>query len=165
MGWEVERVHMAKGCYNTGTRINSLCTWITGQEGPIGIGWMSSPTEEERNGWLADPLGFTRGQWRYVVLWPGRSIFIPSGTIHFFFQKRQYQTLALYGYVLQWSGITPWMRVVDALMYNLAAANEGMKPSAELVHTVAKLVRAKLEEEKGLKGGTTATRFFVSIEV
>ncbi|KAK4184116.1 hypothetical protein QBC35DRAFT_362610, partial [Podospora australis] len=61
--------------------------------------------EDERARWMASPSGYTGGRWRYVVLKEGQSIFFVPGTIHFVFQKRQHQTFALGGHVLQWSGL------------------------------------------------------------
>ncbi|KAK3934472.1 hypothetical protein QBC46DRAFT_368195 [Diplogelasinospora grovesii] len=97
---------------------HGFATWITAQEGSIGFGWMSCPAEEERKAWMADPHCYTGGRWRYVILKPGQSVFFGLGTIHFVFR-----------------------------MTNPAITNEDMEWSApKLVHVVAKLVAAKLEE-------------------
>ena len=61
-------------------------------EGSIGFGWMSCPTEEERNSWAADPHHYTGGRWKYLILKPGQSVFFMPGTIHFVFRVRQHQT-------------------------------------------------------------------------
>lgn len=53
------------------------------------LGWMSSPTQEERDAWMSNPHSYTGGEWRYVVLPPGYTVFFTSGTIHFVFRIRE----------------------------------------------------------------------------
>jgi hypothetical protein len=76
-------------------------TWLTVQEGLLGFGWLSQPSEEERHSWSADPNEFTGGQLRYVVLRPGQTIYFEAGTIHFVFRLAQHQTLLLGGHILR----------------------------------------------------------------
>lgn len=75
---------------------------------------MSRPTDQELRGWMADPMHYTGGKLRYVVLVPGQTIFIPSGVIYFAFRLvgQNLQTLALGGHVLLWSALDVWMEVV-----------------------------------------------------
>lgn len=161
--WQTEWAVITKGGSNTGPRTNSLAKWMTEQEGPTGLGWMSLPTKKEREGWLAHPHAFTAGQWRYVVLWPGSSALLPPGTIYFLFRCRAYQTLALCGNILRWDDVAKWIEVVNALIRHPAPTSKGTKPSAKLVHAVAKLVKGKMAE--GREPWGLATRFFASIEV
>ncbi|KXX77152.1 hypothetical protein MMYC01_207566 [Madurella mycetomatis] len=161
---------LSEGGHNTAPHTDShgFATWITVQEGSIGFGWMSCPTEEERTAWMADPHCYTGGRWRYVILKPGQSVFFGPGTIHFVFRVRGCQTLALGGHVLQWSNITRWMQVVLAQMANPDITNEEMKQSApKRVHVVAKLVTARLKEfgVEGLGGEAAVTEFFASVKV
>ncbi|KAK3375809.1 hypothetical protein B0T24DRAFT_523517 [Lasiosphaeria ovina] len=166
----LEWVLLSEGGHNTAPHTDShgFATWITPQEESIGFGWMSCPTEEEREAWMANPHNYTGGRWRYVVLKPGQSIFFMPGTIHFVFRVQEHQTLALGGHVLQWSGIQRWMQVVLAQMKNPATTNEDMRWSApKLVHVVTKLVAAKAQdggvEEVG--GEAAVAQFFASVKV
>jgi hypothetical protein len=170
--WEnvLEWVLMSEGGHNTAPHMDShgFATWLTAQEEGIGFGWMSSPTSEEREAWMADPHRYTGGRWRYIVLKPGQSVFFPSGTIHFVFRVRSRQTLALGGHVLQWSGIQRWMQVLLAQMRNPAITNEDMKSTAPRhVRVVAKLVSAKVEEGgvEELGGEAAVADFFASVKV
>ncbi|KAJ2902718.1 hypothetical protein MKZ38_000197 [Zalerion maritima] len=72
-----------------------LATWITVQEGRLGFAWMSRPTRDEKDEWIADPHTLTTGSWRYAVLSPGQTVAFDSGTICFIFCLRREQTLAL----------------------------------------------------------------------
>lgn len=85
------------GGHNTGPYMDShgFSTWLTVQEGRVGFGWMSRPTKQELNNWKSDPHGYTGGQWRYVVLQPGQTIFFGPGTIHYVFRVREGQTFML----------------------------------------------------------------------
>jgi hypothetical protein len=65
-------------------------TWLTVQEGQLGIGWMSHPSKEQTRSWSADPNGFTGGQLRYVVLHPGQTIYFEADTIHFVYRLEQH---------------------------------------------------------------------------
>ena len=93
---------------------HGFSTWITFQEGRIRIGWMSCPTQHELRAWMADPVGYTGGPLRYVVLVPGQTIFIPSGVVHFVFRLigRNLLTFALGGHVLSWSSLDLGMEVI-----------------------------------------------------
>jgi hypothetical protein len=85
----------SEGGHNTAPHMDShaFATCITAQEGSIGFGWMLCPTEEEQNSWTTDPHCYTGGQWRYIVLKPGQSVFFMPGTINFVFRVRDRQTL------------------------------------------------------------------------
>ncbi|KAK3364015.1 hypothetical protein B0T25DRAFT_57010 [Lasiosphaeria hispida] len=162
-------VLLSEGGHNTAPHMDShgFATWITAQEGPVGFGWMSSPTEEEQNSWTIDPHCYTGGRWRYIVLQPGQSLFIVPGTIHFVFRVRDGQTLALGGHILQWSDVRRWMQVVLAQARHPAITNEDVKHSApNLVHVVAQLVKARVKEGEveQLGGEAAVTQFFASVK-
>ncbi len=156
---------LSQGGHHTAPHMDShgYATWITVQEGAIGFGWMSSPTKEEREAWMANPHCYTGGGWRYILLQPGQTVFFGPGTIHFVFRARDHQTLALGGHVLQWSGIQRWIQVVLAELNNPATTNEEMKTTApKLVGVVATLVKAKVKEGRIEElGGKAAVRGFV----
>lgn len=142
----LEWVLLSQGGHNTSPHTDShgLGTWITVQEGLFGFGWLSHPTSDERAAWMANPHGFRGGNWCYMVLEPGQTVFFNSGTVHFVFRLRSEPTLALGGHVLQWSGIERWLQVVAAQMQNPHITNEDMEWSApKYVRVVARLVEAR----------------------
>jgi len=160
---------LSQGGHHTAPHMDShgYPTWITAQEGIIGFMWMSSPTKEEWEAWIANPHCCTDGRWRYVPLRPGETVFFPSGTIHCVFRERDRQTLAFGGHLLQWSGIQRWIQVVLAELKNPATTNEEMKTTApKLVGVVATLVEAKVKEGRVEElGGEAAVRgFFESVK-
>ncbi|KAH8746912.1 hypothetical protein F5883DRAFT_392354, partial [Diaporthe sp. PMI_573] len=65
--------------------------------------------------------------WRYVVLRPGWTVFLPPGTIHFTFRVQGVQTLALCGRVLQWTGISSWLDVVGEQLKYAGFANKDVE--------------------------------------
>ncbi|KAK7402782.1 hypothetical protein QQX98_011462 [Neonectria punicea] len=161
----LDGVLLSEGGHNTAPHIDShgLATWITAQEGRLGFCWMSCPTQEERDKWMADPQHFTGGRWKYVIIQPGYTVAFGPGTIHSVVRLRDEQTLALTGHFLQWSGLDRWMQVVIAQIRNPSITNEDMKWDApKYVRVVAELVRKRIRggrvEELG--GEAAATRFF-----
>lgn len=161
---------LSEGGHSTAPHMDShaYSTWITAQEGRIGFGWMSRPSQQEEETWMADPQDSSVGEWRYVVLSPGQTVFFPSGTIHFVFRIRGEQTFALGGHVLQWSSIDRWLEVVVAQMKSPESTNEDMKRSASKYVRVVKgflenRMQAGREEEVG--GREAIGRFFSLLEV
>ncbi|WQF76292.1 Putative JmjC domain-containing protein [Colletotrichum destructivum] len=160
---------LSEGGHNTAPHIDShgLATWITSQEGGFGFGWMSRPTVQERTDWMVNPQGYIGGQWRYVILRPGQTVFFNSGTIHFVFRVRGEQTLALGGHILQWSTIERWLQVVITQVQNPKITNEDMTRSVPTyVQVVAKLVAARVKSGRvdELGGDKAVTRFFASVK-
>ncbi|KAK0723570.1 hypothetical protein B0T26DRAFT_611926, partial [Lasiosphaeria miniovina] len=86
--------------------------------------------QQEEETWISNPHNFTGGNWRYVVLSPGQTVFFPSGTIHFVFRVQGEQTFALGGHILQWSSVDRWLEVVIAQMKNPEITNEDIEQSA-----------------------------------
>ncbi|KAK3942027.1 hypothetical protein QBC46DRAFT_380988 [Diplogelasinospora grovesii] len=128
---------------------------------------MSRPSRQEEGEWMSRPHGYTRGEWRYVVLSPGQTVFFPSGTIHFVFRIRGVQTFALRGHILQWSGIKRWLKVIIAQVQNEEITNEDTASSApQLVHVMKGLVsnRTKAGRDKELGGPDAVVRFFALIK-
>ncbi|KAK3983849.1 hypothetical protein QBC44DRAFT_390770 [Cladorrhinum sp. PSN332] len=161
---------LSEGGHNTSPHMDShgYSTWITIQEGRIGFGWMSRPSQQEEETWMSEPHNFTGGEWRYVVLSPGQTVFFPSGTIHFVFRVRGEQTFALGGHVLQWSSVDRWLEVVIAQMENPEITNEDIESSAsKYVYVVKELlenrIRAGREEKKS--GQDAIIRFFSLLKV
>ncbi|KAL8366290.1 hypothetical protein RB595_004861 [Gaeumannomyces hyphopodioides] len=144
----VEWALLSEGGHNTAPHMDShgYSTWITVQEGNIGFGWMSRPSQQEEDEWIANPHGYTGGEWRYVILSPGHTVFFPSGMIHFVFRVQGVQTFALGGHVLQWSGIERWLEVVVAQLKNPEITNEEMASSApKYVQVVKRLVANRMK--------------------
>jgi hypothetical protein len=165
----LEWVVLLEGGHHTAPHMdsNGLSTWITVQEGCMGFSWMVGPTEEEEKEWMTND-SYTGGQWRYVVLKPGQTIFFPTGTIHFVFCTRAPQTLVLGGHVLQWSGIERWMRIVLAQIANPGITNEDTKQSAPMyVDAVSKLVETRIVKGRigELGGNATVNRFPSNVKV
>ena len=157
---------LSEGGHHTAPHMDShgYGTFITLQEGKIGFGWMSYPTEEEEAAWKAKPNSYTGGKWRYIILKPGQTVFFGPGTIHFVFRVRNCQTLAFGGHVLQWSGIRRWIQIVLAELENSAITNEGMRTARKLVGVVAKLVKAKMEMAgAGPLGGEDSVAGFFAV--
>ena len=145
-------------------------TWITVQEGHIGIGWMSRPTAQELSAWMADPVHYTGGKLRYVVLKPGQTIFIPSGVIHFVFRLvgEHSQTFAIGGHVLLWSSLDLWMEVILGQLRHPDVTNEEVKATIpNYVEIVRRLVsqRQKRGRVEDMGGKERVARFFALCEV
>ena len=168
---EVEEwVLLAEGGHTTAPHTDShgYSTWITVQEGRIGFGWMSRPSDQERDQWMRDPRNYTGGQWRYVILTPGRTVIFGPGTIHFVFRPRGEQTLALGGHILQWTGIEQWAKVVINQLRYPNTTNEDMKGSVpKYVRIVSELVKTRVEEdrEEELGGKAVVDRYFKLVDV
>ncbi len=161
---------LSEGGHNTAPHTDShgYSTWITVQEGHIGFGWMSKPSQRQQQAWISGPHTYTEGEWRHVVLSPGQTVFFPSGTVHFVFRPRGEQTFALGGHILQWSSIDQWLEVVVAQVNNPEITNEDIEPVvSKYVEIVKRLVenriRAGREEEVG--GRDVIDRFSFLVEV
>lgn len=128
------------------TDANGLETWITVQEGNFGFGWKPKD-QTEQDEWIADPLESTDGEWRYLVLQPGQTVFFGTGLIHYVFRLRDTQTLALGGHILRWNGVCDW---IDTLMNQLEhpdMINEDMDDTArKYVASVKKLVKQRIDQ-------------------
>ncbi|KAF2787533.1 hypothetical protein K505DRAFT_287767 [Melanomma pulvis-pyrius CBS 109.77] len=158
-------VLLAQGGAQTLTHQDSCgkSTWITVQEGQIGFGWVSRPSENELCMWRRDPNGFTGGRLRYVVLRPGQTIYLEAGTIHFVFRLDEHQTLLVGGHVLRWSRVDSWIQVVLNQLRYPNSTNEELLPSAPVyVETVAHLIedRRSLGRLQELGGKEAIARFF-----
>lgn len=163
-------VLMSQGGHNTAPHTDShgLSTWITVQEGLFGFGWLSKPTKEEQDAWIANPQEFTGGRWRFTVLSPGKTVFFPSGTIHFVFRLRRGQTLALGGHILQWNGVERWINVVREQMRSPHITNEDVEWSApKYVRVITDLIKNRLNNGRvdELGGQEVVGRFLAQVEV
>ncbi|KAF2254242.1 hypothetical protein BU26DRAFT_600019 [Trematosphaeria pertusa] len=146
-------------------------SWLTVQPGssPVGFGWISNPTEEERREWITQNATF-RGQFgghvstklRYKVVYPGQTVCFAAGTIHFVFRLAHKPTFVIGGHFLRWSDIDSWIRVVISQYENNDSTNEEVVEYApQWVNAVAALVQDKVK--RGLSeqlGGTEPVERF-----
>lgn len=163
-------VLLSEGGHNTAPHTDShgMSTWIAVEEGVFGFGWLSKPTQEERDAWIANPQEFTGGRWRFKMLTPGKKVFFPSGTVHFVFRQRNCQTLALGGHVLQWNGLEPWITVVREQMQSPHITNEDVEWSApKYVRVITDLVKDRVNNGRvaEIGGQEVVDRFLGQVEV
>ncbi|KAL5374888.1 hypothetical protein PMIN06_013071 [Paraphaeosphaeria minitans] len=138
-------------------------TWLTVQEGQLGFGWLSRPSEEEERLWSSDPNAFEGGQIRFVVLRPGQTIYFEAGTIHFVFRLEQDQTLLLGGHIMRWSCVGSWIRTVLNQLRFPDATNEDLLPAAPAyVEAVAQLLveQTRLSKSDQLVSEEVIAEFF-----
>lgn len=162
----LEWVLMSEGGHNTAPHMDShgWSTWITIQEGNFGFGWLSRPTDKERNDWMTNPLEYTGGNWRFAILKPGQTVFFPSGTIHFVFRLHDVQTLALGGHLLQWTALVRWVEVILWQLKNPNITNEELgKSPLKYVRIARKLVDHRLATSRiqTMGGMEAVTKFMV----
>lgn len=162
----LEWVLMSEGGHNTAPHMdsNGWSTWITIQEGRFGFGWLSRPTDKERDSWMTNPLEYTGGNWRFAVLKPGQTVFFPSGTIHFVFRLHDKQTLALGGHLLQWTALERWVEVILWQLKNPNITNEDLgKSPLKYIRIARKLVDHRIATSRiqTMGGMNAVTRFMV----
>ncbi|KAF9733857.1 hypothetical protein PMIN04_013076 [Paraphaeosphaeria minitans] len=138
-------------------------TWLTVQEGQVGFGWLSRPSEEEKRCWSSDPNAFEGGQIRYVVLRPGQTVYFEAGTIQFVFRLEQDQTLLLGGHIMRWSCVGSWIQIVLNQLRFPDATNEDLLPAAPAyVEAVAQLLveQTRLSKSDQLVSVEVIAEFF-----
>ncbi|KAK5681224.1 hypothetical protein LTS10_006986 [Elasticomyces elasticus] len=142
-------------------------TYITINEGIVGFGFLSQPTEEEREAWSQNHDRYIGGRWRYVVLRPGMTVYFPAATIHTVFRHpKAGNTLAFGGHVLRCSQIVRWIKVLLAEQVNEFITNEALSLSAPgYLSRVEKFVKQALKDGKEEKwGGKDAIEEFLSLK-
>lgn len=160
----LEWVLMSEGGHNTAPHMDShgWSTWITIQEGNFGFGWLARPTDEEQEEWMSDPLNYTGGNWRFVILKPGQTVFFPSGTVHFVFRLHAEQTLALGGHLLQWTALERWVQIILWQLKNPNITNEDLGTAPlKYIRSARKLVEHRMANWRvtTMGGMPTVTRF------
>lgn len=106
-------------------------TYITANDGRIGFGWLSYPSDEERRKWTEDPVSIPGDRYRYVILKPGQTVYFPAGTVHFVFRLPSAgHTLAFGGHVLRCSNIVHWASTLLEERSNPQIVNEDLTSSA-----------------------------------
>ncbi|KAF4984961.1 hypothetical protein FDECE_16940 [Fusarium decemcellulare] len=129
---------IADGGMNTYPHSDShgYSTFLTVQEGELIFGWLSGPDDDTWDQWAQNPRYCKYGEWRYVVMKPGDSVYLPSGMPHYVVRKKGSQTFILGGHVLQWSNLQGWASLLRKQMANPVATNEHM--ALETVKTTSK---------------------------
>lgn len=160
----LEWVLMSEGGHNTAPHMDShgWSTWITIQEGNFGFGWLARPTDEEQEEWMTAPLSYTGGNWRFVILKPGQTVFFPSGTVHFVFRLHAEQTLALGGHLLQWTAMERWVQIILWQLKNPNITNEDLGTAPlKYIRSARKLVEHRMANWRvtTMGGMPTVTRF------
>lgn len=160
----LEWVLMSEGGHNTAPHMDShgWSTWITIQEGNFGFGWLARPTDEEQEEWMNAPLDYTGGNWRFVILKPGQTVFFPSGTVHFVFRLHAEQTLALGGHLLQWTALERWVQIILWQLKNPNITNEDLGTAPlKYIRSARKLVEHRMANWRvtTMGGMPTVTRF------
>ncbi|KAK1071472.1 hypothetical protein LTR74_003350 [Friedmanniomyces endolithicus] len=142
-------------------------TYITVNQGYVGFGWLSNPTDDERAAWSNAHDTYTGGRWRYVILRPGTTVYFPAGTIHFVFRHPAAgNTLAFGGHVLRCSQIVRWIKVLRAEQSNGNITNEDLSVSApRYLDRVEKFVKqAQKSGREEMWGGKGAIEEFLTLK-
>ncbi|KAK0291356.1 hypothetical protein LTS00_008356 [Friedmanniomyces endolithicus] len=142
-------------------------TYITVNQGYVGFGWLSKPTDDERAAWSNAHDTYTGGRWRYVILRPGTTVYFPAGTIHFVFRHPAAgNTLAFGGHVLRCSQIVRWIKVLRAEQSNGNITNEDLSVSApRYLDRVEKFVKqAQKSGREEMWGGKGAIEEFLTLK-
>lgn len=142
-------------------------TYITVNEGHIGFGWLSYPSEKERKLWSENPQDLPSDRFRYVVLKPGQTVYFPAGTVHFVFRLiSSGHTLAFGGHVLRCSNIVHWIRTMIEERANPDVTNEDLTSSAPgYLDRVGKFVKQAQDNGTVEKwGGAEAVAEFLRLK-
>jgi hypothetical protein len=138
-------------------------TFITINQGCVGFGWLSHPTPAERAAWKRDPQHFRGGQWRYVILKPGQTVYFPAGTVHMVFRlKAAGNSLAFGGHILRCSNIVHWVTTLLEEHANQNIVNEDLGDAAVgYLERVEKFVdQARKQGAERKWGGEESVREF-----
>ncbi|KAG8666773.1 hypothetical protein FPOAC1_011590 [Fusarium poae] len=92
---------------------HGLATFITVQQGEIGFGWIAHETPQDRLDIHKEDIPDSLKQKaRYIILRPGETVYMPSGTIHFIFRRQAIPTMATGGHILTWKSIPKWLSIM-----------------------------------------------------
>lgn len=142
-------------------------TYITVNQGLIGFGWLLNPTPEERAAWKKSPMTFTGGNWRYIVLKPGQTVYFPAGTVHFVFRLPSAgHTLAFGGHILRCSNLVHWVKTLIEERDEKNITNEDLTDSSSgYLHRTERFVRKALTNGTAQKwGGEQAIDEFLRLK-
>ncbi|EME43558.1 hypothetical protein DOTSEDRAFT_174462 [Dothistroma septosporum NZE10] len=142
-------------------------TYITINQGQVGFGWLSFPSDDDRAAWRRYPAIFRGGNWRYVVLKPGQTVYFPAGTVHFVFRLPSVgNTLAFGGHVLRCSNIVHWVKTLIEERNAKDVTNEDLTESAPgYLNRVEKFVKqARVTGQEHKWGGEESIREFLRLK-
>ncbi|KAL3589722.1 hypothetical protein FPOAC2_11898 [Fusarium poae] len=106
---------LSEGGNHTGMHVDThgLATFITVQQGEIGFGWIAHETPQDRLDIHKEDIPDSLKQKaRYIILRPGETVYMPSGTIHFIFRRQAIPTMATGGHILTWKSIPKWLSIM-----------------------------------------------------
>lgn len=146
---------------------HGFSTYITVNEGNVGFGWLCMPSDEERKTWVKEPSDIPSDRYRYVVLKPGQTVYLPAGTVHFVFRlPNGGHTLAFGGHVLRCSTIVQWVKAILEEKANPSITNEDFTSIApgylDRVEVFVKQAQKNGTEDKW--GGAEAIREFLRLK-
>lgn len=142
-------------------------TFITVNMGLVGFGWLSNPSKADRDAWRRNPANFRGGQWRYIVLKPGQTVYFSAGTVHFVFRlPAAGNTLAFGGHILRCSNIVHWVRTLLEERDQKEVTNEDLTDSAPgYLARVEKFVnQAKVNGTADRWGGDESIEEFLKLK-
>lgn len=98
-------------------------TWISCQQGRIGLAWLSNPSENDLEAWRRNDDGYhSNGKWLFNVLRSCDTVYLPPGTVHFVFRLPEGNpTMAASGHLLRRLDTVRWLQV---LMMQVQDAHE-----------------------------------------
>ncbi|GKU08616.1 unnamed protein product [Fusarium langsethiae] len=125
---------------------NGFATWITPQDGEFGFIWLTRLTADDMKGWIKD-RSYDKDKVRYVVVKPGQTIFIPSGTPHGV--VRLEDTLSITGHFLKWSDINSWLKIMDLQREHPDITNEDMTDDSmlRLLEPALNIIQGRIERD------------------
>ncbi|WAO86060.1 JmjC domain-containing protein [Fusarium falciforme] len=153
---------IADGGMNTYPHTDShgYSTFLTVQEGELIFGWLSGPDDDTWNEWARNPRYFGGGRWCFVVMKPGDSVYLPSGTPHYVVRRKGTQTFILGGHVLQWSNLHGWASLLRRQIDNPTTTNEHM--ASETVRRYVEIAGGLVAE--AMKSGDDRLEYLGGIE-
>ncbi|KAK5110395.1 hypothetical protein LTR85_001273 [Meristemomyces frigidus] len=151
---------------------NGFETWITVMEGDIGFVWWHQPEKDALDRWAGNTHFPQEGNWCFLVLGPGDTVFFPSGTVHAVLRQCRDQhfgtwgqngrTFAYGGHLLRYSRIATFSSVMRWQMEHPGVTNEEVAiTSTRLFYTIGRHVQGITDDAEAARwGGLTAIETF-----
>ncbi|KAJ4129185.1 hypothetical protein NW768_007720 [Fusarium equiseti] len=121
-----------------------LATFITVQQGEVGFGWIVNAKRQDYLDIHKDTIpNSLKERARYMVLRPGQTVFMPSGTIHFIFRKNDTPTLATGGHALTCKSIEKWLCVMKIQELSTARTDKDVtaKETKAYINVLTRVLR------------------------
>ncbi|RGP74096.1 lysine-specific demethylase 2b [Fusarium sporotrichioides] len=127
---------------------HGLATFITVQQGELGFGWIAHETPQDRLDIHKDPIpDSVKRKARYMVLRPGQTVYMPSGTIHFIFRRQAIPTMATGGHILTWNSIPKWLSIMK--MQELSQEPVDADVTRDSTQAYLNCLKQNLRQDKG----------------